>query len=715
MKKNVKVLTCTMLSMMLANSGLAVYAKDGDDTDTTKDETIYAILNSDGTVEEQIVSSWLHNDHGIKNIKENLNIKDVKNVKSDEKPNISGNTYTWDSESNDIYYEGTTTKKLPVNVNVTYKLDGKEIKGKDLIGKSGKLEIHIQMKNTQTKVVNINGKNTNIHPLYVGAGVVDLSSDHFKNVKINHGTVLSEGNNQVVGFVSIPGLEDTLKSSNIDPEAVNYSDEYVIECETNDFELGPIMVTFTPEVPLDKLKDIDSFDDLTKGLNDLTSASEQLLDGTTQLADGTNTFNSKMKELVDGVPTLTNGVDTLKNGTGQLVSGSTALSSNLNVLQNGLSQAKEGTSALVSATGSMNELVDGISTLNNGANSLASQLRQGSDQLNNALSDEIITTLSNTLSATPQLATDLKELETSLKNLEDATATQTNALQQKYAYLRQNCPLNESGNRLADNEKNHDACIAADTLQEVLTGLQQTAPQQAAVKAAGDKVSKDSEALLPLLQMQDTMTSMMTQLQAMKGQLSAAATGAEALAAGTNQLNEKAGALLQLNPSLQKLDGALGQLQNGSSQLYTGSQTLTQGIQSADQGVAQLQGGAKTITNGAGQLYDASSLLASKTKELNNGMSTFKTSGIDEMNRRVTLTVDDINQILAIKDEIIKENETQHTFTGAPENSESKVKFIYKTEELEKTKKADTEKTTTTESKKENFLDKIGDFFKNLF
>ena len=110
MKKNVKVLTCTMLSMMLANSGLAVYAKDGDDTDTTKDETIYAILNSDGTVEEQIVSSWLHNDHGIKNIKENLDIKDVKNVKSDEKPNISGNTYTWDSESNDIYYEGTTTK-----------------------------------------------------------------------------------------------------------------------------------------------------------------------------------------------------------------------------------------------------------------------------------------------------------------------------------------------------------------------------------------------------------------------------------------------------------------------------------------------------------------------------------------------------------------------------------------------------------------------------
>lgn len=721
MKKNVKVLTCTMLSMMLANSGLAVYAKDGDDTDTTKDETIYAILNSDGTVEEQIVSSWLHNDHGIKNIKENLDIKDVKNVKSDEKPNISGNTYTWDSESNDIYYEGTTTKKLPVNVNVTYKLDGKEIKGKDLIGKSGKLEIHIQMKNTQTKVVNINGKNTNIHPLYVGAGVVDLSSDHFKNVKINHGTVLSEGNNQVVGFVSIPGLEDTLKSSNIDPEAVNYSDEYVIECETNDFELGPIMVTFTPEVPLDKLKDIDSFDDLTKGLNDLTSASEQLLDGTTQLADGTNTFNSKMKELVDGVPTLTNGVDTLKNGTGQLVSGSTALSSNLNVLQNGLSQAKEGTSALVSATGSMNELVDGIKQVNGGNTALAAGLKDGSAQLNGLLTSDIYQSVASSLSGLPdeinsleaglsQLANGVGQLQAGLSTV-DANGNKTdlavaeetvNLVAAQYA---QACEL----------DANSQECGIYKSLKGVTGALDNTRDGVNTLAEGVQGLASKQQELENLKSLATNASGLLSKVNDLSNNLNTAAQSAETLAAGTNQLNEKAGALLQLNPSLQKLDGALGQLQNGSSQLYTGSQTLTQGIQSADQGVAQLQGGAKTITNGAGQLYDASSLLASKTKELNNGMSTFKTSGIDEMNRRVTLTVDDINQILAIKDEIIKENETQHTFTGAPENSESKVKFIYKTEELEKTKKADTEKTTTTESKKENFLDKIGDFFKNLF
>ena len=42
--------------------------------------------------------------------------------------------------------------------------------------------------------------------------------------------------------------------------------------KAKDFELGPIMFAITPEVPVDKLKDINSMDDLTKGLDELTNA-----------------------------------------------------------------------------------------------------------------------------------------------------------------------------------------------------------------------------------------------------------------------------------------------------------------------------------------------------------------------------------------------------------------------------------------------------------
>ena len=104
MKKNVKTVTCAALSLMMANTCMTtLYAKDGDDTQTTKDETVYAMLHPDGSVDEEIVSSWLHNDHGIKNIKESLDLKDVKNVKSDDQPSVKGNTYTWNVDGNDVY------------------------------------------------------------------------------------------------------------------------------------------------------------------------------------------------------------------------------------------------------------------------------------------------------------------------------------------------------------------------------------------------------------------------------------------------------------------------------------------------------------------------------------------------------------------------------------------------------------------------------------
>ncbi|MFR5527765.1 MAG: hypothetical protein ACLTJG_23050, partial [[Clostridium] innocuum] len=104
------------------------------------------------------------------------------------------------------------------------------------------------------------------------------------------------------------------------------------------------------------------------------------------------------------------------------------------------------------------------------------------------------------------------------------------------------------------------------------------------------------------------------------------------------------------------------------------------------------------------------------TGELHAGMSKFKTTGIDEMQKQVTLSLDDVTQLLAIKDEIVKEAEQEHTFSGAPKNSESKVKYIYKTEELQKEKKTDTQETKKTkEEAEDDFFDKISNFFSKMF
>lgn len=721
MKKNVKAVTCAALSMLLVNSGMVLYAKDDE---TVKDETVYAMLNSDGSVDQEIVSSWLHNDNGIRNIKEQLDLSNVKNVKSDEKPEVSGKTYTWNADSNDIYYEGTSTKTLPVQVRVTYKLDGKEISGKDLIGKSGKLEIHISLKNTQSKTVNVNGRQTRIHPFYMGAGVLDLSTDHFSNVKCENGKVLSEGNNTMVAFISVPGLQDTLESCGVTgAKELPMQDDITITCEAKDFELGPIMFAMTPEVPVDKLKDINSMDDLTKGLDELTNASAQLLNGTSQLSEGTATFQGKMQELVNGVPTLTNGVSALKNGTQELVSGSTRLYSGLQDLHTGMNQAKEGTAKLNKATDGLGTLVSGVDEINTNMQALAKGLQDGSNELNASLSDEMLKNLTDGLGNVSALQAmfekDQQHVAQAAADLEAAlTSTDVDnaagKLGETAEYLKKKA-FNDKG-EVVDAEA-AQALKSLKSADDYLLNYKTQATASAVnLQKQLTQLQTDSANLKNLSDMAASAAEMLPKLSSFKASLNTASQRAQQLARGTQQLSEKSSSLLELKKGISTLDSSMTTAVGGSSELYKGSQALVSGLQRVDQGAGALQSGSATIGNGAQQLYDASTLLKDKTGELHAGMSKFKTTGIDEMQKQVSLSLDDVTQLLAIKDEIVKEAEQEHTFSGAPKNSESKVKYIYKTEELQKEKKTDTQETKKTkEETKDDFFDKISNFFSKMF
>ena len=113
-------------------------------TDISKEETVYVNANADGSEDQITVSNWLKNAGTEKNLKDESELKDIKNVKGDEEFTQSGNELTWQTDGEDIYYQGTTTKEPPVSVKFTYYLDGKEIKPDDLAGKSGKLKIKVE-------------------------------------------------------------------------------------------------------------------------------------------------------------------------------------------------------------------------------------------------------------------------------------------------------------------------------------------------------------------------------------------------------------------------------------------------------------------------------------------------------------------------------------------------------------------------------------------
>ncbi len=83
------------------------------------------------------VSDWLKNSGSVSgNLTDESILKDIKNVKGDETFTENGDKLTWNTEGEDIYYQGTTDKDLPVSVKLTYYLDGKEVKPDDLKGKA---------------------------------------------------------------------------------------------------------------------------------------------------------------------------------------------------------------------------------------------------------------------------------------------------------------------------------------------------------------------------------------------------------------------------------------------------------------------------------------------------------------------------------------------------------------------------------------------------
>ena len=338
----VKVVGSVLLSAVMAGSMMpvTVFAQSNDENPTEKTETVYSVLNSDGSISDTIVSSWLHDEDGINNIKETLNLTDVKNIKSNEKPSKDGNTYTWNAKGNDVYYEGTATKQLPVSVKIRYELDGQEISANDIQGKSGHLKLTISFTNNYSQVKNINGKSIVIHPSYLAGGMLNMSTGKFSNVKCESGKIVNDGTNEMLAFANIPGLNETLKSAGLDKvnNQLGISDDVTVEADVNDFDLGSIMVGMTNEIDLaSELGEIGSVSELTDGIDQLIEADNQLIDGSKQLYDGTT-------QLKEQAAPLTGSSDQVR----QLSAGAIQLNDGVKALQTGITQYTAGASQIIS-------------------------------------------------------------------------------------------------------------------------------------------------------------------------------------------------------------------------------------------------------------------------------------------------------------------------------------------------------------------------------
>ena len=675
-----------------AENVLADHTTDSEDTGFSKEESVYVKADASGNVKKTTVSEWLKNpEKGT--VSDTSELKDIKNVKGDETfETESNNNVSWKSEGNDIYYQGTTDKELPVDVKVSYKLDGKSISPEDLKGKSGKVEIQFSYDNKSKQTVNVNGEDVEMYTPFTMVSAMMLSSDEYSNVSVENGKLISDGDKNIVVGVAFPGLADDLNLKDLDMD-IDIPETVTITADVKDATVGTSITMASAELMNEfGLDDIDSFDDLQDSIDDLEDATNQLVDGSKEaadgskeLADGAGTLNDGAGTLASGAGTLADGVNTLNEKSGTLVSGVNTLASGVQAYTGGVEELYAGSNDLVSGA---QELASGATALNEGiktaktsADTLAStaaQVQGGIGTVASSLGTAASTLTSIlgenganltagvdvTVTGGQATLSDEKITEIIEKKMADADSTTKEAVK---AVVKEALEDSEVSGYTSQKSLNGTGKTIVETINTVSGGLSNaqaklTDTEQSVLAQGISGVTDGTGALATMLGTDGEKTI---------------GTGAAGVAAGSASLQKgtetlQAGAK-QLHDNSSTLNAGLTTLKDGGSQLASGVSQLASGANQVADGAGTLAGGTQTLLDGANTLADGNQTLA-------DGMQEYKEEAIDKLTDLFNGDISGVTDRIDAMTNLAKEYKS---FAGISDGVSGTTKFIIETEGID--------------------------------
>lgn len=604
-----------------------------------KDETVYTILKKDGTVEKNIVSEWLSGDGSLDKINDKSILKDIKNVKGDEKPTIDGEKVTWDTSKEDLYYQGKTDKQLPITTDIEYELNGRSVTADEIKGQSGKVKITIRLKNNESRNVKISGENRTVYVPFITATEILMPRENFKNIKTSAGKTVDDGKTSSITAISSPGLEASLDMGGDYSEIFDkISSTITIEADTNDFKVPEVMIAATSD--MSSLEDIDSDSDLgdiTSMIDKLKDAGKELLNGTEQLYNGTTELATNYEKFDAGTQTLSGGIQTLTNGVGligrnvpMLNQGAQKLMNGIERLSAGQDKFTTGVSMYVENTGN---LYNAYSDIDNGIKNAAA----GAEQLSSALS--------NAGSA----GGGLSELSGSIsKNKELASGMESAA-----------------NTILGDENASEESKAAAKKIIELSQASQSiSSKQESAIGGAESSLSSAKSGL--------------SEAAGAAKQLSA---GLSQLSAGSSQYSSKFAQLVDAGKTLEensgKLDGSTDKLYEGSQQLYNGTTQLQDGTTKLVSGGEELRKGSDKLATSSKQILAGTKKLQGGSKQLYDGVKKANDEVTSEVSSK-TGKIDDIERLVDTKDVLLDLANDYDNYAGIGEDMNGDVKFIMK-------------------------------------
>ena len=739
--------------------------------DYEKDESVYVVLNSDGSVDNTTVTEWLHSDNGLSHVVDKSNLTNIKNISSDETPTIDGDNLIWESTANDIYYQGNSDKPLPFSMDVTYMLDGVAINANELAGKSGELQIHIKLKNDSVTTQTVDGKTINVSPLFPIVMIVNMPLEQFSNVNVDHGAIVSEGKNQIITMTTILGLDnaiDGMDVSQLDEIKDKLVTEFTITATVDTMDVPSIMLASATSNSSTSVDNVD-MSELTNGINDLKDATAQILDGTVQLKDANIELNDKMGEFQGKVGEFKDGVNQVESGSKKLSEGSKALSDGIISLQNQVNGLISQLGNLdINQIGGMLGDVSGVMGTLQGVptqlDAMNAQLDAQVTYLNNMMANlsakftpeaiqekidgtgaKIAGTIGDTINAalSGNVPTDaaLPELTNPIDinnfvkiELDAATITgkdplvgaiknsglpedQINSLLAlvKGISAESNASLNVDtyGFNAAMNEAMGKvmADTAATTAKTVIDGAKYAVSQV----TSNQDLTNGIDAQIA----QGVSVVATEELTALSGELVGKVNEMKEMIDQAKQLIT--GMTTTVNGILEKtkdIDFAkIGELGNklpaasaGIQQLVDGGKQLNTGANDLHDGIVKLQDATNKIVDATNQFKDATQKLAESTGELNDGVTRFSQEGIDELDSKVNDAIGELDNAMDIVNTYLDESNIYTGYGDSVDGIQPNFKVIMKTKEVTYEPQEATVSETSVEST--SFWQRVVDLFK---
>lgn len=670
-----------------------------------KSETVYAVMDADGNTTDVSVSEWLKNEGKSNNLSDYSNLKNIKNTSGDEKMSRDGNKLVWAAKGKDIHYTGDYDGELPVNVKVSYYLNGTKVSADEIAGKKGNVKIRFDYDINDS--VKENGYSLT-RPYAIVSAVV-LSNDNFTNVTVNNGKAVNDGNSTAVVGIALPGMSDNLQIDELD-----IPDHVTINAKTTNFEIdGTYTVAdsgFMNDVDTTKLDDATGqIDELESALDKLSDASKKLVDGSSKLAKGANKLANSSAQIEEGTETLKDGTESmktgskdLKTGTGDLKTGVKDLSDGADKLVTGAQDLSAGTTQMKEGTKALNSSVNGAGGLA-GDNGSAKNLSAGAARVDAGIKQmgETIAAQNDKLAKTAKSISDnLDGVNTEKVNAPssaDVDSALETAIKAAEASGDQDTvnALKNAKEKLGTYETNvNDTVSSVNTDKQKITTANQTAKAmyQSITSSSNDDLKKlqdGADELKAGTQALDTAVNVgSTKVPSLSKAVYGLKDGAAQLDAGVNGYTDKdgkfhPGALLGLK-SLQ--EGIKVDTKDKTS-LVTGVNKLDAGTTKLAKGAVQVDAGAGKLVTYMGQLTEGAETLSDGADTLANGMATFNKTGIQKLVS--TLKDSDIkstvNRVKATLDAA-----SDGSFIGGKQDGQSgESKIIFKTDEVKKASKSD--------------------------